>query len=190
MNDDQIIQIIEALLFVSTEPLTVEKLREVTEQDKVKIMYALSALKTQYDGHKGVQIVELGGGFQIVTRAESGPWVKKLLTVKTTGRLSKAGLETLSVIAYKQPIVRDEIEKIRGVDCGGVLRTLLEKHLIRFLGRKADTPGAPYLYGTTKEFLKSFGINSLSDLPALKDFKEEDLNSVESEEKNVSLTKI
>lgn len=190
MDKAQLIAIIEALLFVATEPVTLEKFKEVTEQGKTDILEAVSELRTQYDSHKGVQLASIAGGYQLVSRPESGPWVRKFLTVKTTGRLSKAGIETLSIIAYKQPIVLDEIEKIRGVDCGGVLRTLLEKGLIRFLGRKQDTPGSPYLYGTTKEFLRVFGLNTLSDLPALKDFKEEDLNRVGPEETNILLADI
>lgn len=158
-------------------------MKEVTEKDKPFILEGISALKQQYDGHKGVQLVEIGGGYQLVTRPEASPWIKKFLTVKTSGRISKAGLETLAIIAYKQPIVRDEIEQIRGVDCGGVLRTLLERRVIRLLGRKSDCPGMPYLYGTTKEFLSYFGLKGLSDLPPLKEFPREELVDLAHEEK-------
>lgn len=167
---------------MSAEPLTVEKTKEVSGEGKELILEGISALKEQYGSHKGVQLVEIAGGLQLVTRPEAAPWIKKYLTVKTTGRLSQAGLETLSIVAYKQPITRDDVEQIRGVDCGGVLRTLLERRMLRLLGRKSDHPGMPFLYGTSKEFLNYFGLKGLPDLPPLNQFPSEDL--VPQEEKN------
>ena len=167
------VQILESLLFVSPEPLSIDKLQEVTGGDKKIIREALDLLMGRFRSEDhGIKVVEIAGGFQMVTRPENSPWVKKLLTVKTTGKLSKPGLETLAIIAYKQPIIRPEIESIRGVDCGGVIRTLLERRLIKIVGRK-EMPGKPMLYGTTKEFLEYFGLKSISEMPTLKEFKDD-----------------
>lgn len=172
MEIHELKQIIESLLFVATEPLPAERIKEVTGMDKKTVLEALRDLKQEFEaGNHGIQIAEIAGGFQMVTLSENSPWIKKFLTVKTTGRLSKPGLETLAIIAYKQPIIRTEIETIRGVDCGGVIKTLLERRMVKIIGRK-EMPGKPMLYGTTKEFLEYFGLNNLSELPTLKEFKE------------------
>ncbi|MFI5303723.1 MAG: SMC-Scp complex subunit ScpB [Nitrospiria bacterium] len=172
MEIHELKQIIESLLFVATEPLPIEKIKDVTGAEKKSILMALQEIKEHYRSENhGLQIVEIAGGFQMVTLSENSPWIKKFLTVKTTGRLSKPGLETLAIIAYKQPIIRTEMETIRGVDCGGVIKTLLERRLVKIVGRK-ELPGKPMLYGTTREFLEYFGLNNLSELPTLKEFKE------------------
>ncbi|MHB8481725.1 MAG: SMC-Scp complex subunit ScpB [Nitrospiria bacterium] len=181
MEMNELVQIIESLLFVSQEPLLIDKIKEVTGADKKTIRETLETLKGHFmsEDH-GIKVVEIAGGFQMVTRPENAPWVKKLLTVKTTGKLSKPGLETLAIVAYKQPIIRPEIESIRGVDCGGVIKTLLERRLIKIVGRK-EMPGKPMLYGTTREFLEYFGLNAISELPTLKEFKDDSFSPPEPE---------
>jgi segregation and condensation protein B len=172
MEIHELKQIIESLLFVATEPVPVEKIKEVTGAEKKTILEALNELMAHFRSENhGLQVVEIAGGYQMLTLSENSPWVKKFLTVKSTGRLSKPGLETLAIIAYKQPIIRSEIESIRGVDSGGVIRTLLERRLVKIVGRK-EMPGKPMLYGTTREFLEYFGLSNLSGLPTLKEFKE------------------
>ena len=188
LTKDQLGQIIEALLFVATEPVTVDRIKEVTGEERSLITEVLTEIQDQYGAHKGVQLVEIAGGYQLVTRPETGLWVKKFLSVKTSSRISKAGLETLAIIAYKQPVTRDDVEKIRGVDCLGVLKTLLERRVIKIIGRRTNSPGLPYLYGTTKEFLISFGLKNLSELPPLKDFPKEEGVQTEQSEKDHYLT--
>jgi segregation and condensation protein B len=165
--------IVEALLFVSGEPLTIDRLVLVVEgASRAEVHQAMRMLQEDYaaDG-RGLQIVEIAGGYQIGTRADCAAWIKRLEKAKTVARLSRSAMETLAIIAYKQPLVRAEIEQIRGVDTAGVLRTLLDRRLIRIIGRK-DIPGRPIMYGTTKQFLQAFGLKDLSDLPALRDIKD------------------
>ena len=165
--------IVEALLFVSGEPLTIDRLVLVAEgASRAEVHLAMRMLQEDYaaDG-RGLQIVEIAGGYQIGTRADCAAWIKRLEKAKTAARLSRSAMETLAIIAYKQPLVRAEIEQIRGVDTAGVLRTLLDRRLIRIIGRK-DIPGRPIMYGTTKQFLQAFGLKDLSDLPALRDIKD------------------
>lgn len=171
MDDKEIKGIIEALLFVSGEPLSADRVKGVLEEiDKGKIKSLLWELQHEYEMRlSGLRIAEVAGGFQIVTRPELAQWIKKLKKVKQSGRLSRPSLETLAIIAYKQPIVKAEIEDIRGVDSTGVLKGLLDKRLIKIIGRK-DVPGKPILYATTKEFLQYFGLKDVSDLPTLKEF--------------------
>jgi segregation and condensation protein B len=165
--------ILEALVFVSQEPLSVERLVTVLGRvSKADVMKALRCLQEDYnqEGH-GLRLVEVAGGFRFVTRSDVAPWVKRLAKVKSAPKLSRSALESLAIIAYKQPIVRAEIEGIRGVETSSVLRTLLERKLVRMVGRK-DVPGRPILYGTTKYFLEHFGLRDLSELPPLREFKE------------------
>ncbi len=165
--------IVEALLFASGEPLSVDRLLGVVEGvSRTELKDALDALQADYAAEgRGLQIVEVAGGFQITTRADCAPWIKRLEKAKAGAKLSRSAMETLAMIAYKQPVVRAEIEEIRGVDTAGVLRTLLDRRLIRIVGRK-DVPGRPIMYGTTKQFLQAFGLKDLGDLPALRDLKE------------------
>jgi segregation and condensation protein B len=136
------------------------------------VKQVLRCLQEDYEkAGRGVQLVEVAGGFQLVTRPEYAPWIKRLEKSKPAPKLSRSALESLAVIAYKQPIVRAEIEQIRGVETSGVLKTLLERKLVRIVGRK-DEPGRPILYGTTKYFLQHFGLRDLSELPPLREFKE------------------
>jgi len=164
--------IIESLLFVSDAPLSQDRLREVLEKDDSKaIRTALCQLAAEYDARGGgLFLSEVAGGYQIRTRPEYHEWVKRLLR-PNPHRLSGAALETLAVIAYKQPIIRSDIEHLRGVDCGGVLRVLMEKKLVRVLGRK-EIPGRPLIYATTKHFLEVFDLKDLKDLPSPKEIEQ------------------
>ncbi len=165
--------ILETLLFVSHGPVTVERLASVLEGvPKAEVRQALRSLQEEFDQvGRGLQVVEVAGGFQLVTRSDYGPWIKRLEKNKPAPKLSRSALESLAIIAYKQPIVRAEVEQIRGVEASGVIRTLLERKLIRMVGRK-EMPGRPIMYGTTKYFLQHFGLRDLSELPPLREFKE------------------
>jgi segregation and condensation protein B len=158
--------IIEALLFVSETPLPADKIKKILETpDAKQIKQALDELLADYESRKGAfTLREVAGGFQLRTRPEYAGWIKKLVQPGAQ-RLSKPALETLAVIAYKQPVIRADIEFIRGVDCGGILRMLLEKKLIRVLGRK-EIPGRPMVYATTRQFLELFDLKDLKDLPS------------------------
>ena len=165
--------ILEALIFASPQPITP---REVTQVlggvSREEWQAALQELKAEYarDG-RGLQLVEVAGGWQITTRPEYNDWVRELLDPRTPTRLSIQALETLAVVAYKQPITLPEIIELRGVKSGGVMKTLLEKRLIRIIGRK-EVVGRPMLYGTTKQFLLHFGLKDLSELPRIEEFAE------------------
>ena len=163
--------IIEALIFASPEPITLKALGKLLDPEtKETILEAISALKVDYE-QRGLQLVEVAGGYQIVTRPELHEWVRRLFHERSTQKLTVQGLETLAVIAYKQPITALEIGEIRGVNTSGVLATLLERHLIKIVGRK-NVVGRPFLYSTTKEFLIRFGLNDLNDLPKVEDMAE------------------
>jgi segregation and condensation protein B len=164
--------VVEALIFASPEPVTVKTLVKLLDSEpKEEIVAAIAELKQQYDRPGGLQMVEVAGGYQIVTRPELHEWVRRLFHERTTTKLSVASLETLAVIAYKQPITSPEIAEIRGVNTAGVLGTLIERKLIKIVGRK-QVVGRPFLYGTTREFLTRFGLNDLSDLPKVEDMSE------------------
>ena len=165
--------ILEALLFVSSEPLSVARLVAVMGNvPKVDVEEALRHLGHAFeqDG-RGVRLAVVAGGYRLVTRLDYAPWIKRLDKAKTSAKLSRSALESLAIIAYKQPLVRSEVEEIRGVETSGVLRTLLERKLVRIVGRK-EVPGRPIMYGTTKFFLEHFGLSDLSQLPPLREFKE------------------
>ncbi len=176
-------QIVETLLFITDRPVKPSRLADVIENtDGRKIREIILALKDEYAARgSAVQIVEIGGGFQMCTKPEYGRWVRRLYNEKMTTRLSNAALETLAIVAYKQPITRAEMEAIRGVDVAGPLEKLLDRGLVRVVGKK-DTIGRPMVYGTTDEFLRTFGLNKISELPDLQVFaakslqeKQEDL---------------
>lgn len=164
--------IIESLLFVADEPLAVDKLRGILETaDGKEIRAALQTLSDEYAARGGgFRLQEVAGGWQIRSRPEYHEWIKRLLQ-PSPQRLSRAALETLAVIAYKQPIIRADIEHIRGVDCGGVLRQLMERKLIRVLGRR-EIAGRPLIYATTRLFLEMFDLKDLNDLPTPKEIAE------------------
>jgi segregation and condensation protein B len=164
--------ILEALIFASPDPLTPKALYKLLDAErKEDIKAGLEELKKDYDRPGGLQLVEVAGGYQIVTRPDLHEWVRRLFHERSTQKLSVQSLETLAVIAYKQPITALEITEVRGVNTSGVLNTLLERHLIKIVGRK-QVVGRPFLYATTKEFLIRFGLNDLSDLPKVEDMAE------------------
>jgi segregation and condensation protein B len=164
--------IIEALIFASPEPISTKAIAKLLEPETPEdVAAAVDALRADYDRPGGLQLVEVAGGFQIVTRPELHEWVRRLFHDHTTKKLSVSALETLAVIAYKQPITAPEITEIRGVNAAGVVGTLMERKLIKIVGRK-QVVGRPFLYGTTREFLERFGLNDLSDLPKVEDMSE------------------
>jgi len=169
---DNLKNIIESLIFIAEEPVTIDHLKNVITEVKTKdIRKALQTLMEEYRNRNGGFILsEIAGGFQFRTQPEYTNWIRGFIQPKPL-RLSRPALETLAIIAYKQPIIRNDIEYIRGVDCGGVLRMLLEKQLIRVLGRK-EIPGRPLIYATTKLFLKVFDLKNLNDLPTPKEILE------------------
>ncbi len=159
--------IIESLLFVSDSPLSVKRIQNILDlRDKKCVEDALKSLGDEYEKRKGgFYLKEVAGGFQLRSRPEHKEWIKRMLGTGSA-RLSKAALETLAIIAYKQPVIRSDIEHLRGVDCGGVLRMLLERRLIKILGKK-EIPGRPLIYGTSKRFLEVFGLKDLKALPEI-----------------------
>lgn len=178
--------IIESMLFVSEDPLTIDRIKNVLAfADTKEIRNALKVLLDEYESRKGGFFLhEVAGGYQIRTRSEYTEWIKRLVKPNPR-RISKASLETLAIIAYKQPVIRSDIEHIRGVDCGGVIRMLLERKLVRVLGRK-KIPGRPLIYATTKQFLETFDLKDLKDLPTPKEI-EELTNSLSEKKEETSL---
>jgi segregation and condensation protein B len=169
---DDLKNIIESLLFAADEPLTIDRLKNIiTGAEAQAIRAALDELRVDYEARQGgFFLKEVADGYQIRTRPDYKEYIRRLLQPRPQ-RLSKAALETLAIIAYKQPVIRSDIEHIRGVDCGGVLRVLLERGFIRVLGRK-DIPGRPLIYATTKRFLEVFDLKNLKDLPTPKEIEE------------------
>lgn len=174
--------IIESLLFVAEATLTIDGIKKALVQaDTQDILNALGELSEEYEARKGgFYLNEVAGGYQLRSRPEYTEWIKRLLQPKPP-RMSKAALETLAIIAYKQPIIRSDIEHIRGVDSGGILRMLLERRLVRILGRKR-IPGRPLIYATTKLFLEVFDLKDLKDLPTPKEIEELESTSIEQDE--------
>ena len=190
MQNDELKFVIEALLFASERPLTVEQIKQafsatkpadpssggdesITTED---VSSSLEALKNDYESQgRGFRLFEIAGGFQLVTDPRFASYLKKFYQEREKKRLSQASLETLSVIAYRRPVTRADIEFIRGVNVDGALKTLLEKGVVKMVGRK-EVPGRPMLYGTTKEFLDHFGLKSTKDLPALSEYSLKDLD--------------
>ncbi len=169
---DNLKAIIEALIFVSDTPVAVAVIEGILEDvSKKEISSALDDLIREYEERRGgIFLKEIAGGYQFRTGETPTPWVLKLKGQKPMD-LSPAAMETLAVIAYRQPVMKSEIERVRGVDVSGILRGLLEKNLVRIMGRK-NVPGRPIIYGTTRKFLETFGLKALSDLPTLREFKE------------------
>ena len=164
--------IVESLIFASPEPITPRMLfKLLAEEPKEDVTAPITALKADYESRPGLQLVEVAGGYQIVTRPQLHEWVRRLFHERSTQKLTVQALETLAVIAYKQPITAVEITEIRGVNTSGVLSTLLERHLIKIVGRK-QVVGRPFMYATTKEFLIRFGLKDLNDLPKIEDMAE------------------
>jgi segregation and condensation protein B len=162
---------IEALVFVSEAPIKSERIAEILGMKNSETLNLLHDLSSAYDqSGSGLELVEVAEGFQFRTRQESVDFIQQLIKSRPF-RFSRAALETLAIVAYRQPVTRAEVEYLRGVDSGGVFKTLLEKQLVRITGKK-DVPGRPLIYGTTREFLEFFGLLDLSALPTLKEFSE------------------
>jgi segregation and condensation protein B len=178
MEREDVKSILESLLLVADAPQSVQRFSEVIEGvDKATIESALRELQSEFETqNRGIRLAEIAGGYQLRTPKANADWVKKFLGGRPA-RMGKATLETLAIIAYRQPITRAEIEAIRGVDVDGVIATLLERNLIRAVARK-DVPGRPFLYGTTPEFLQLFNLQDLSHLPTLKEMEEISLPEV------------
>lgn len=160
------IDVVEALLFASDAPVEAERIQEVLDLESPAAARELvETLRGRLDSaNRALQVVEVGGGFRLVTRPEIAPWLVKLARSRTRSRLSRPALETLAIIGYRQPVSRPEVDAIRGVNSEAVLDSLLERRMIRIAGRK-ESPGRPFLYETTREFLVAFGLRELGDLP-------------------------
>ena len=171
MEHGELKPILESIIFVSPSPVKLETLVEILpESNREMILEGLHRIEEEYEAtSRGVELVEVAGGYQFRTKPVWAEWVARLKKAKTV-KFSQSALETLAIIAYRQPVIRPQIEEIRGVDCGWVLRSLMEKGLVKILGRK-DLPGRPIIYGTTKGFLELFNLNSLADLPSLKEIQ-------------------
>jgi len=175
MENKEIKSVLEAIFFIAGEPLSIDTLQKILEMDSTEIERLVRELIAEYTiKNTGLFIAEVAGGIQMVTNPACAPWVKKLLSTAVPTKLSQPSLETLAIIAYKQPIIKAEIEAIRGVNSDGVVKTLLDRRLVKILGRK-EVPGRPLMYGTTKEFLQYFGLKDLLELPTLKEFQEVDI---------------
>jgi segregation and condensation protein B len=168
----ELVAIVEALIFVADEPITTKLLAEILDEDRDAVDAAVTELQKEYEGREsGLQIREIAGGWQIATRTELHEEVRKFLKTRPSAKLSLASLETLAVIAYKQPVTVPEILEIRGVQSASAIKTLLEKRLIVTKGHK-ETVGRPMQYGTSKEFLIQFGLKDLTELPSIEDFED------------------
>ena len=177
MSTDDLKNVIEAILFATERPLTIDDLKEGFEEKLTneEISEILDQLKLDYENqNRGFRLTEMAGGYQLVTDSRLAPYLKRFYQEREKKKLSQASLETLSVVAYRQPVTRADIEGIRGVNVDGAIRTLLEKGLVKIVGRK-EVPGRPMLYGTTKVFLDHFGLKSVKDLPALNEYTLKDI---------------
>lgn len=176
-------QIIEAVLFASSRPITMNDMRRIMKSLKTHdIERALQSLQEDYtNSQRSFEIREIAGGYEIMTRKEFAPWVFKLEVQKRAKQATQSALETLAILAYKQPVTKAEIEDLRGVDVGGVINTLAARGLVKIVGKK-EVPGRPFLYGTTEKFLEHFGLKNLADLPNIQEIKHLVENSVKRED--------
>jgi segregation and condensation protein B len=163
--------VVEAVLFVTPDPLPLKKLGAIVGASADELKAVIAELREEYEG-RGVELAFVAGGYRFFSRPEYAPWAKQVLPLEKAPRLSRAALETLAIIAYRQPITRVAVDEIRGVNSDGVVKTLLERKLIITDGRE-DVPGRPFKYRTTKQFLYYFGLTGLNDLPPLEDFDAE-----------------
>ncbi len=171
LDVDGLVPVLEALLFAAGDPVTLEEMQSaVPKEDKAQVEPALQRLCSAYGEDRGVQIVPLAGGYRMVTRTGYDRYIRALLRQRNRRRLGPASLETLAIVAYRQPVTGPEISEIRGKDSAGVMKGLLDKRLLRITGRKRVV-GKPFLYGTTREFLLHFGLDSLDDLPDMAEFE-------------------
>lgn len=171
MEENNLKSVVEALIFASERPITLEQIKKVLQNiDTESVRKAIDELKTEYIAqNRGLRVIEIAGGFQMITSTDFAPFLKKLFKNRYSDKLSKPALESLAIIAYKQPLTKTEIESLRNVNVDGVMKSLLDKNLIRISGRK-KVPGRPFVFGTTREFLEHFGLKSLQELPKIEDF--------------------
>lgn len=176
MEVKEIKSIVEAMLFTWGEPLDIKDMASILEIDKKVLTKAIDEMIDEFDyNFRGLKIIKMNSSYQMVTRPEHYQWVKKLYNDDTSKNLSNAALETLSIIAYRQPIIKSDIEAIRGVRCDRSIETLIDRGLVQEVGR-LEKVGRPIIYGTTDIFLRSFGLENIEELPPLKDFKEKEDN--------------
>lgn len=183
LTPEQLKRVIEALLFASAKPLTIQEIRRMIKSaSPAEIKEVLERLKAEYaEQHHSFELLEIANGYEIATRKEYAPWIFKIELQKRAKAVTQSALETLAILAYKQPITRAEIEELRGVDVSGVMTTLTERGLIKIVGKK-EVPGRPFLYGTTEKFLEHFGLKSLENLPSIEEIKNLVENSVKRDE--------
>lgn len=180
MEREELKAIVENILLASDQPVTPDDLQStlMNGTEKAELRSLLQELQEEYQS-RNLRIDEVAGGYQLCTRTEYSDWIRKFLKLDKTTKLSQPSLDTLSIIAYKQPLTKQEVEEIRGVDCGGVIRTLLDKKIVALAGRK-KVPGRPIMYRTTRKFLEYFGLKDLADLPTLEDLQDELQGELES----------
>jgi segregation and condensation protein B len=170
MEDVQKKALLEAMLFVAGEPVTAASIAKSTDLQEQEIRRLMEEMTAEYrERNAGLLIAEIADGYQMVTNPEYAVWLKRFKNIAQSNKLSTSGLETLAIIAYKQPVTKLEVDQLRGVNSDGAVKSLLEKRLIKIVGKK-ESPGRPFLYGTTKEFLQYFGLKSLSELPPINEF--------------------
>ena len=188
MEHEELKAVIENVLFAADQPVSVSQLQDLFAEttEKTVLKSALDELVKEYQS-RNLQLMEVAEGYQLMTRHDYSDWVRKFMKLDKTAKLSQPSLDTLAIIAYKQPLTKAEVEEIRGVDSSGVVRTLLEKKVIAPSGRK-KVPGRPILYRTTRKFLEYFGLMDLNDLPTLEDFKESELAEDQDQSDQISLT--
>jgi segregation and condensation protein B len=186
MDEESLKKIIEALIFASDKPIALRQIKDILGDIDTRLIRRLvNELRQEFSGSQRVfNITEVAGGFQFITDPAYGRWLKKLYKIKQSDYLTGPSLETIAIIAYKQPVTKADIEFIRGVSVDGVVNSLLQKGFIKITGKK-DVVGRPYLYGTTPLFLQYFGLNAIDELPALSDFKEVDLEFNKGEKVNL-----
>ena len=166
---DELKRLVEAFIFAAESPISLDRLCQLLERTRADLRPVVEQLQSDFlPGSRGFYLAEVAGGYQFRTDSDLAPWLRKL-SKERPFRLSQAALETLSIVAYRQPITRAELEYLRGVDSGGVMKALLEKSLLKILGKK-EVPGRPLMYGTSRQFLELFGLRDLNDLPTLKEF--------------------
>jgi segregation and condensation protein B len=171
INANKLKSIIEALLFVSEKPISIKIFNSIFNIPENQIIETINELMDDYKRkNSGLLIIKIDDSYQMVTNPECSEWIKIFQNLNTNNKLSEQALETLAIIAYKQPITKAEVERIRGVNSEYAIKTLIEKRLIKIVGKK-EVPGRPFIYGTTKEFLRLFGISSLNELPGLSEFQ-------------------
>jgi len=174
-NEPTLESVIEAVLFASDEPLSAERLANIVETSVKQIHQHIKKLNDKYEANNNAfRIEQIASGYQMLTLSPYNHWLQKLLRVRSDSKLSPAALETLAIIAYKQPVMRADIEAIRGVTASEMIRALCHKGLVKIVGR-AEVLGRPMLYGTTKKFLEVFGLNTLKDLPKIEELKKPDV---------------